>query len=105
MINFEQNCFKLNEIEVSNTGDVTFLTLFNRIWFTLHMFNRIDFPTFSLRFYSMPEGKLKFRKTKSPIEQSSFFPKIILASKCSRRSILAANEVSKAEEIGKRPFG
>ena len=31
MINFEQNCFKLNEIEVSNTGDVTFLTLFNRI--------------------------------------------------------------------------
>ena len=28
-----------------------------------------------------------------------------LASKCSRRSILAANEVSKAEEIGKRPFG
>ena len=66
MINFEQNCFKLNEIEVSNTGDVTFLTLFNGIWFTLHMFNRIDFPTFSLRFYSMPEN---------PIEQSSFFQK------------------------------
>jgi hypothetical protein len=28
-----------------------------------------------------------------------------LASKCSRRSILAVNEVSKAEEIGKRPYG
>jgi hypothetical protein len=96
MIKIRQNCFKLNEIEASNTGDVTFLTLSNRIWSTLHMFNRMWFPNFQF--------KILFDARKS--DRAKFiFPKMNLASKCSRRSILAANEVSKAEEIGKRPFG
>ena len=84
----EWNCFKLNEIEVSDTGEKTFLTL---LWFT-----RMWIPNFQFKilFDARESDRAKF-----------IFPKINLASKCSRRSILAVNKVSKAEEIEKRPYG